>query len=536
MINNIYKKDFRDSYKWNNKSLTYIKLFRYSFHLLRLIFFLIFFSFMFWIYSSKNDFPINYKGILLILLSILILYIVIKISIVILFIEITPYKYKHDFLLSLYYPNIKKRWLKNIFIIKILKCNIVNSNYFMAKEALSEVDNKRLKGYKLKNYYLLCIIVNLLNKNDKDTRKFCEAYTTFPDVKGLPNNNEIVHFFNKYNDESIIKDYVNKIYIYKIRTIFTSFLYIITSIQYIIYIVSTKFLNNGWHIRINFEELMVFIIFILSLLCLYIFIRSFVKYLIEKIIKKFYHKIILYILSTLFTMFFSLHIFLFAFSVIISNSDLKENEIQENITIENSDKRYNYIIIEDNYSGEKEYYITSNPFFMKEYSDDKLNKEYELKLKLEEKISEKQSENLYDSEIKEHNKNDNEIKEHNGNDDKINEYNRDNDKEAEMYKKIENIFQKIYKSIEDEKSLKGMKIGYNAKGNIYATLLAYSEEVVTEKDDYEIRLYYNDIKDSKHEVVLEKVYLNSSKDTEILGFYTVDVNTGEITYDNRKTW
>jgi len=85
-----------------------------------------------------------------------------------------------------------------------------------------------------------------------------------------------------------------------------------------------------------------------------------------------------------------------------------------------------------------------------------------------------------------------------------------------------------------------LQYGADAKANLYACIRTGSDEADGEQQKYELRLYDNgsDWKDDRdcQEIVLQKVYTSSSRDSKLIDFYLVDLSTGEVIDEHRNTW
>lgn len=75
---------------------------------------------------------------------------------------------------------------------------------------------------------------------------------------------------------------------------------------------------------------------------------------------------------------------------------------------------------------------------------------------------------------------------------------------------------------------------------MYAVIYSGSEDKDGSKVPFELGLYDNGEKDEggemQREIVLEKVYPSGDYETELIGFYLVNVKTGTVTDEHKTSW
>ncbi len=106
----------------------------------------------------------------------------------------------------------------------------------------------------------------------------------------------------------------------------------------------------------------------------------------------------------------------------------------------------------------------------------------------------------------------------------------------------QNAMQRVYSYLRESGEYPNSDITFsaNAKGNMYALIYSGSEERDGSAVSFELQLYDNGEKDeggeTQWEIVLEKVYTQGEYETELLGFYLVNVETGKVTDEHKTSW
>ncbi len=106
----------------------------------------------------------------------------------------------------------------------------------------------------------------------------------------------------------------------------------------------------------------------------------------------------------------------------------------------------------------------------------------------------------------------------------------------------QNAMQRVFSYLEDSGEYPDLAISFsaNAKGDVYALISSGSENKDGNEVSFELRLYDNGERDAgggtEREIVLEKVYPSGGYDTELLGFYLVNTETGEVTDEHKTSW
>ena len=106
----------------------------------------------------------------------------------------------------------------------------------------------------------------------------------------------------------------------------------------------------------------------------------------------------------------------------------------------------------------------------------------------------------------------------------------------------QNAMQRVYTYLRESGEYPDSDLTFsaNAKGDMYAVIYSGSEDKDGSKVPFEFGLYDNGEKDEggemQWEIVLEKVYPSGDYETELIGFYLVNVKTGTVTDEHKTSW
>ena len=106
----------------------------------------------------------------------------------------------------------------------------------------------------------------------------------------------------------------------------------------------------------------------------------------------------------------------------------------------------------------------------------------------------------------------------------------------------QNAMQRVYTYLRESGEYPDSDLTFsaNAKGDMYAVIYSGSEDKDGSAVPFELGLYDNGEKEEggerQWEIVLEKVYPSGDYETELLGFYLVNEETGKVTDEHKTSW
>lgn len=451
---------------------------------------------------------------------------------------------RHDFILYRFHHGFGRREsTRTPSLLSMAQIDLAAGNAELAKEALKEIHIEKLNGSQMKLTALLWIFTLLSEdpeadeKNLKGAEDWYHTYIKIPDTSGkFPDAEKVASWIRQENQEEMQSVISGSSFSKQIHLI--PQLIIGLMLSHVVFFVSvSNGLASGWSLRPSYESAAgsltgLFVIALGSSLLWLIYQNQKINGILVLHGRKW--------ISVIGGIAWEALFFLLAAVTFLSAMgalDHQERILEKNVQDPQTHRTYTYLVTEPDY-GVSEYYRAIDFMFMEEYEEARL---YDTSLQnYKDQTTDTDSQNS-DSQTQQDVSGaaDESGQDVSQQDTSANEGDRQMGDDGFG---SQNAMLKVFEYLQKTNAYPDMNMtfGANAKGDTYAVAAKGTENVDGAETAYELRLYENGQKDSESgtawEVVLEKVYPNGEKDTELVDFYLVNTKNGQITDEHKTNW
>ena len=401
------------------------------------------------------------------------------------------------------------------------RMSVLLGKYERAGEELVDIRTDKCNPVQLKLYYYLRIITAQATEDVDSVQENLTRFAGIPDVKGVyPSEAEIAMWIEQRDTIQMAealkkavpdkKEHPVRIGIITVILAYSTFFY---GLWYGIN------RDMGYEVRYHFAEISIVVVGIgLAVLIIWGIVSLYIHNCQELAVQSGKSRVALIIIYGAAAIFALLILGMSSLSVVLGMDGIE--------TVTDHDSKYTYITVQEDYGGERRY-RTNNPFVMQSMDS--------LWLSSDTTDADENNEESLDT-----NTGNSSETEDSQSEDTVEDYEMEGQHDGLM---IQNAMLAVYNYLQEQNTLQNMAFSYtaNAKGEVYAIVSEMQE--IKDGNTVNVRycLYDNGSKtdadgNSCEELVLEKVYPDGNYETELVDFYLVNVDTMQVTDEQKNTW
>lgn len=429
---------------------------------------------------------------------------------------------RHEYAKYLYEKQYRRYpAVANQMLFVMARMSVLLGNYERAGEELVDIRTDKCNPVQLKLYYYLRIITAQATEDVDSVQENLTRFTGIPDVKGAyPSESELAMWIVQRDTVQMAealkkaapdkKEHPIRIGIVTVILAYSTFFY---GLWYGIN------RDMGYEVRYHFAEISIVVVGIgLAVLIIWGIVSLYIHNCQELAVQSGKSRVALIIIYGAAAIFALLILGMSSLSVVLGMDGIE--------TVTDHDSKYTYITVQEDYGGERRY-RTNNPFVMQSMDS--------LWLSSDTTDADENNEESLDT-----NTGNSSETEDSQSEDTVEDYEMEGQHDGLM---IQNAMLAVYNYLQEQNTLQNMAFSYtaNAKGEVYAIVSEMQE--IKDGNTVNVRycLYDNGAKmdadgNSCEELVLEKVYPDGNYETELVDFYLVNVDTMQVTDEQKNTW
>lgn len=429
---------------------------------------------------------------------------------------------RHDYAQYLYEKQYRRYpAVANQMLFVMARMSVLLGNYERAGEELVDIRTDKCNPVQLKLYYYLRIITAQATEDVDSVQENLTRFTGIPDVKGAyPSESELAMWIVQRDTVQMAealkkaapdkKEHPIRIGIVTVILAYSTFFY---GLWYGIN------RDMGYEVRYHFAEISIVVVGIgLAVLIIWGIVSLYIHNCQELAVQSGKSRVALIIIYGAAAIFALLILGMSSLSVVLGMDGIE--------TVTDHDSKYTYITVQEDYGGERRY-RTNNPFVMQSMDS--------LWLSSDTTDADENNKESLDT-----NTGNSSETEDSQSEDTVEDYEMEGQHDGLM---IQNAMLAVYNYLQEQNTLQNMAFSYaaNAKGEVYAVVSETQETKDGNTVNVRYCLYDNGAKtdadgNSCEELVLEKVYPDGNYETELVDFYLVNVDTMQVTDEQKNTW
>lgn len=429
---------------------------------------------------------------------------------------------RHEYAKYLYEKQYRRYpVVANQMLFVMARMSVLLGKYERAGEELVDIRTDKCNPVQLKLYYYLRIITAQATEDVDSVQENLTRFAGIPDVKGVyPSEAEIAMWIEQRDTIQMAealkkavpdkKEHPVRIGIITVILAYSTFFY---GLWYGIN------RDMGYEVRYHFAEISIVVVGIgLAVLIIWGIVSLYIHNCQELAVQSGKSRVALIIIYGAAAIFALLILGMSSLSVVLGMDGIE--------TVTDHDSKYTYITVQEDYGGERRY-RTNNPFVMQSMDS--------LWLSSDTTDADENNEESLDT-----NTGNSSETEDSQSEDTVEDYEMEGQYDGLM---IQNAMLAVYNYLQEQNTLQNMAFSYtaNAKGEVYAVVSETQETKDGNTVNVRYCLYDNGAKtdadgNSCEELVLEKVYPDGNYETELVDFYLVNVDTMQVTDEQKNTW
>lgn len=429
---------------------------------------------------------------------------------------------RHEYAKYLYEKQYRRYpAVANQMLFVMARMSVLLGNYERAREELVDIRTDKCNPVQLKLYYYLRIVTAQATEDVDSVQENLTRFAGIPDVKGAyPSEAEIAMWIEQRDTIQMAealkkavpdkKEHPVRIGIITVILAYSTFFY---GLWYGIN------RDMGYEVRYHFAEISIVVVGIgLAVLIIWGIVSLYIHNCQELAVQSGKSRVALIIIYGAAAIFALLILGMSSLSVVLGMDGIE--------TVTDHDSKYTYITVQEDYGGERRY-RTNNPFVMQSMDS--------LWLSSDTTDADENNEESLDT-----NTGNSSETEDSQSEDTVEDYEMEGQHDGLT---IQNAMLAVYNHLQEKNAFQNMAFSYtaNAKGEVYAVVSETQETKDGNTVNVRYCLYDNGAKmdadgNSCEELVLEKVYPDGNYETELVDFYLVNVDTMQVTDEQKNTW
>ena len=429
---------------------------------------------------------------------------------------------RHEYAKYLYEKQYRRYpVVANQMLFVMARMSVLLGKYERAGEELVDIRTDKCNPVQLKLYYYLRIITAQATEDVDSVQENLTRFAGIPDVKGAyPSESELAMWIVQRDTVQMAealkkaapdkKEHPIRIGIVTVILAYSTFFY---GLWYGIN------RDMGYEVRYHFAEISIVVVGIgLAVLIIWGIVSLYIHNCQELAVQSGKSRVALIIIYGAAAIFALLILGMSSLSVVLGMDGIE--------TVTDHDSKYTYITVQEDYGGERRY-RTNNPFVMQSMDS--------LWLSSDTTDADENNKESLDT-----NTGNSSETEDSQSEDTVEDYEMEGQHDGLM---IQNAMLAVYNYLQEQNTLQNMAFSYaaNAKGEVYAVVSETQETKDGNTVNVRYCLYDNGAKtdadgNSCEELVLEKVYPDGNYETELVDFYLVNVDTMQVTDEQKNTW
>ena len=429
---------------------------------------------------------------------------------------------RHEYAKYLYEKQYRRYpVVANQMLFVMARMSVLLGKYERAGEELVDIRTDKCNPVQLKLYYYLRIITAQATEDVDSVQENLTRFAGIPDVKGVyPSEAEIAMWIEQRDTIQMAealkkavpdkKEHPVRIGIITVILAYSTFFY---GLWYGIN------RDMGYEVRYHFAEISIVVVGIgLAVLIIWGIVSLYIHNCQELAVQSGKSRVALIIIYGAAAIFALLILGMSSLSVVLGMDGIE--------TVTDHDSKYTYITVQEDYGGERRY-RTNNPFVMQSMDS--------LWLSSDTTDADENNEESLDT-----NTGNSSETEDSQSEDTVEDYEMEGQHDGLT---IQNAMLAVYNHLQEKNAFQNMAFSYtaNAKGEVYAVVSETQETKDGNTVNVRYCLYDNGAKmdadgNSCEELVLEKVYPDGNYETELVDFYLVNVDTMQVTDEQKNTW
>ena len=429
---------------------------------------------------------------------------------------------RHEYAKYLYEKQYRRYpVVANQMLFVMARMSVLLGNYERAGEELVDIRTDKCNPVQLKLYYYLRIIAAQATEDVDSVQENLTRFAGIPDVKGVYPSEAVLAMWIEQRDTVQIAEALKKAVADKkehpIRIGIVTVILAYSTFFYGLWYGINR--DMGYEVRYTFAEISIVVVGIgLAVLIIWGIVSLYRHNCQELSIQPGKNRVVFIIIFGAAAIFALSILGMSCLSVVLGMDGTE--------AVTGHDSRYTYITVQEDYGGERRY-RTNNPFVMQSMDS--------LWLSSDTTDADENNEESLDT-----NTGNSSETEDSQSEDTVEDYEMEGQHDGLM---IQNAMLAVYNYLQEQNTLQNMAFSYtaNAKGEVYAVVSETQETKDGNTVNVRYCLYDNGAKmdadgNSCEELVLEKVYPDGNYETELVDFYLVNVDTMQVTDEQKNTW
>ena len=433
---------------------------------------------------------------------------------------------RHEYAKYLYEKQYRRYpAVANQMLFVMARMSVLLGNYERAGEELVDIRTDKCNPVQLKLYYYLRIVTAQATEDVDSVQENLTRFAGIPDVKGAyPSEAEIAMWIEQRDTIQMAealkkavpdkKEHPVRIGIITVILAYSTFFY---GLWYGIN------RDMGYEVRYHFAEISIVVVGIgLAVLIIWGIVSLYIHNCQELAVQSGKSRVALIIIYGAAAIFALLILGMSCLSVVLGMDGTE--------AVTGHDSKYTYITVQEDYGGERRY-RTNNPFVMQSMDSLWLSSDT---------TDEADDQGVNTTELPDSDTGDSSVTEDARNGDEVEDSETEGQHDGLT---IQNAMLAVYNHLQEKNAFQNMAFSYtaNAKGEVYAVVSETQETKDGNTVNVRYCLYDNGAKmdadgNSCEELVLEKVYPDGNYETELVDFYLVNVDTMQVTDEQKNTW
>ena len=433
---------------------------------------------------------------------------------------------RHEYAKYLYEKQYRRYpAVANQMLFVMARMSVLLGNYERAGEELVDIRTDKCNPVQLKLYYYLRTITAQATEDVDSVQENLTRFTGIPDVKGAyPSESELAMWIEQRDTVQMAealkkaapdkKEHPIRIGIVTVILAYSTFFY---GLWYGIN------RDMGYEVRYHFAEISIVVVGIgLAVLIIWGIVSLYIHNCQELAVQSGKSRVALIIIYGAAAIFALLILGMSSLSVVLGMDGIE--------TVTDHDSKYTYITVQEDYGGERRY-RANNPFVMQSMDSLWLSSDT---------TDEAGDQGVNTTELPDSDTGDSSVTEDAQNGDEVEDSETEGQQDGLT---IQNAMLAVYNHLQEQNAFQSMAFSYtaNAKGEVYAVVSETQETKDGNTVNVRYCLYDNGAKtdadgNSCEELVLEKVYPDGNYETELVDFYLVNVDTMQVTDEQKNTW
>ena len=432
---------------------------------------------------------------------------------------------RHEYAKYLYEKQYRRYpAVANQMLFVMARMSVLLGNYERAGEELVDIRTDKCNPVQLKLYYYLRIITAQATEDVDSVQENLTRFAGIPDVKGAyPSESELAMWIEQRDTVQMaetLKKAVPDKREHPIRIGIVTVILAYSTFFYGLWYGINR--DMGYEVRYTFAEISIVVVGIgLAVLIIWGIVSLYIHNCQELAVQSGKSRVALIIVYGAAAIFALLILGMSSMNVVLGTDGIE--------TVTGHDSKYTYITVQEDYGGERRY-RTNNPFVMQSMDSLWLSSDT---------TDEAGDQGVNTTELPDSDTGDSSVTEDAQNGDEV----EDSEEGQHDGLTIQNAMLAVYNHLQEKNAFQNMAFSYtaNAKGEVYAVVSETQETKDGNTVNVRYCLYDNGAKtdadgNSCEELVLEKVYPDGNYETELVDFYLVNVDTMQVTDEQKNTW